>query len=1357
MATKNARKPGDQRAGKGRAQKKASTARPPPLARQNSFGSNFGTNMRAFSASMSNAGPVLSTRRSSANGANGRRPSGSMSSVASVAGPNRTRQNLLRLNSQGLINGPNLERMSSRNSPGRSAQSARNSRTTSNMYVTASSGGNSINRASSSKSLLNGSPSRRLSSDMLRQIQSMMSRGMSNTGSVRLPSPSPSPLPPSRKPSPSPLPPSRKPSPSPLPPGRKPSLSLLKSPFFNKAKNNSANSLVRGNSGRSNLARGNSSWGSLARSLRRGSKANSPLPPRKANSPLPPRKSNSPPPPRKSNSPPPPRNNTSLNTLRSGNSSSSLGGSRELSIRPSELPTYVRPARTPTPQPASPGPNRKLLAKLAIQALKNQGVGKMVKGANGKYKNVVRGPGNVVSQVNTRAYKTLYSDNTIKNLPVVRGPDGGYYYKGKEVDPKKVKVVPLVNKTEQLYRIFNASYNVNNNTGRVTTNLFDKNQIGNGGGNGKAKGQVLCPAETLSEGLGSAKFKACLAARLGKRLQDMFAKDADDARAGRQCGRGPDGKFPATKQRKQLGQHQIVVENIARMLAAYAQDPSKAGGSRGLLAWHNTGSGKSLSSLAIMKAYMESSKKQLYMVTTVENRDNNNAEKYAENAMDFYPDWFPQGSMSKVDWKKHIAAQLRKRVDWLSYEELANRLGLGVGGRKFKLTDGAGCAVLMDEAQSIANPVRMAETTDKLRVLLRCDPSDPKSAAVFRQAGDTPDAVLKKAHMYALTATPGGSIKEWMDTMTFVRRVGQRAFTLADWNAGKINKSDFAGLISYVEMRDDLSRYASEKVINIAAPMDPLYFAAYARFFATLKDDDFKFPDGTDAEDKKINYLSDLRKMGLYLIKTGPAGFGTWYKADAFERAKAQGLVLTGQGGRDRLLATKFKYMIDNVTKLPGKQYIWVSTFDGVRIVEDALEQRFGRNARLKPSQFESVKSGQDNQGNDKYEAAMYRSKMGPAPRFVSYTQEVGESANKGAFADIRSMFSDERNAEGAFCKIIIATRSNYQGLDITGLRGVHIVEPLFDDIADEQARGRGRRNCGHAMLPAQNRNVTVYRYWSVPPAGSPEAVVKMITDITQNSAGKDAKGRVKKPTKTTTQALQEVERGLRDMTRRFALTSSSNGGNSALYRQAHARNEELRRFELCIKGVAIDCHLFKNMWHKNEPFQCSDGGSLLCPATKPPETPAQTIVIPQPSVGIRPNLDPARDPKYKNVLARNAARNAAAAAGRNVSPVKTHKNVKDWLMSVAGSSKKSQLSSQPSMQSKPSSSQSFKTATSASGSSAPVISRMDSRNGRARSMIMSSPIPTRGMTVVVQQTYNPKPRRNLNNRYQPMVRSRTI
>jgi hypothetical protein len=916
-------------------------------------------------------------------------------------------------------------------------------------------------------------------------------------------------------------------------------------------------------------------------------------------------------------------------------------------------------------------------------------------------------------------------------VPVTRGANGFYYAaNGKRYAANNVKAVSRLNKYEQTYRLFN-------NTNTLFNNQF-ANELAS---SMKPRAPPPVCGDEAAGGLATEAFGKCLQQKLGPKLNAIFAESSKALSERRMCFADAQGR-PTGDASLKLGAHQILVYNVAKLIANYDQvddqfmpnsktcdgvyagskNGNKIGGHRGMLVWHNTGSGKTVTATGIILAYLEHSKKRIYVVTTVENRKNNNAGTYAANIALFFPDWpgLPARDANAKgkpgddkEWIASIAAFLRRRVKWMSYEEFANSIGVASSGGqfvKYAHTDymfarGPGSVVLMDEAQSIATPDRAAESTNNLKKLFTADPADKSSDRVFKEmcltnAAVGARAVLDNVHVYALTATPGNSVKEWLDIMTFVRRKDQKPFTEAAW--GKtLGPGDFRGLISYVEMRDDRSKFAAVKAFNVAVPMDPPYFGAYLSILAKMQDSQFEVN-----PQKPSDFLKDLRKAGTWLNKTGPGGYATWYKGEALARAKSRGLLIPGLAGQEKLVSTKFKVMMDKVMEAEGKQYVYTSTASEMMMVQVLNANGY---KPVTEDDLDELSSGKtDDQGRD-IKTFKVLLKGSPAKRYVLYKDSA---ASKSILDKMRTLYSSSKNLNGEYCKILIATGTNYQGLDLTALRGVHILDPLFSDIADQQAFGRGQRNCGHAMLPAEKRNVAIYRYWSVPPAGTPGSVLKMIVDQVGGEGGKNP-------------GYKTLEAAAKKMMDKFGLQNLKDGGNTALYDYGFKRGEELRKFELCIKGVALDCALFKQAWHSKQPFACSAGSSKSCPAVSNARSSntranaAQTLVI---SVPTTPSPSTSSSSS-------SAASKPATNAG---------KQERDWLMNVAKSMASSKSSAAKSMASGKSS------AARSSGVTATQSANKPSKTSKSAGTVtqVSRVVPTysnsgkrSGTLVVVRQT----------------------
>ena len=71
-------------------------------------------------------------------------------------------------------------------------------------------------------------------------------------------------------------------------------------------------------------------------------------------------------------------------------------------------------------------------------------------------------------------------------------------------------------------------------------------------------------------------------------------------------------------------------------------------------------------------------------------------------------------------------------------------------------------------------------------------------------------------------------------------------------------------------------------------------------------------------------------------------------------------------------------------------------------------------------------------------------------------------------------------NKDGSELKIIIGTKIISEGIDFSGLRQVHILDPWYNLSRNQQIIGRGLRSCSHVRLPEDERNVEIIQYASI-------------------------------------------------------------------------------------------------------------------------------------------------------------------------------------------------------------------------------------------------------------------------------------
>ena len=162
-----------------------------------------------------------------------------------------------------------------------------------------------------------------------------------------------------------------------------------------------------------------------------------------------------------------------------------------------------------------------------------------------------------------------------------------------------------------------------------------------------------------------------------------------------------------------------------------------------------------------------------------------------------------------------------------------------------------------------------------------------------------------------------------------------------------------------------------------------------------------------------------------------------------------------GPEGLDKL-SPKMKVMLENVNNSPGLVFIYSNfrTLEGVELFSKVL----------------------DFNGYEKYNIKNNSSRASSLPKYSIYSGTEDENEKN----EVLKIFTSEENKRGDIIKIILATSAGAEGLDLKNIRQIHIMEPYWNQVRIDQVIGRGVRRNSHIDLPENERNVEVYRYFSV-------------------------------------------------------------------------------------------------------------------------------------------------------------------------------------------------------------------------------------------------------------------------------------
>jgi len=97
---------------------------------------------------------------------------------------------------------------------------------------------------------------------------------------------------------------------------------------------------------------------------------------------------------------------------------------------------------------------------------------------------------------------------------------------------------------------------------------------------------------------------------------------------------------------------------------------------------------------------------------------------------------------------------------------------------------------------------------------------------------------------------------------------------------------------------------------------------------------------------------------------------------------------------------------------------------------------------------------------------------------------EFHGGVNKKLREKNKKIFNTKENMRGTLIKLIMISPSGAEGINLSNVRQVHIMEPFWNEVRIEQVIGRAIRQCEHKNLPMSERTVDVFRYKMVRNSG---------------------------------------------------------------------------------------------------------------------------------------------------------------------------------------------------------------------------------------------------------------------------------
>ncbi len=190
--------------------------------------------------------------------------------------------------------------------------------------------------------------------------------------------------------------------------------------------------------------------------------------------------------------------------------------------------------------------------------------------------------------------------------------------------------------------------------------------------------------------------------------------------------------------------------------------------------------------------------------------------------------------------------------------------------------------------------------------------------------------------------------------------------------------------------------------------------------------------------------------------------------------------------------STKYKAILQNILALSGSSLVYSQFLgmEGIGIFTIAMQANGFVPIKIVSKEGQFVFDEQSEESIRKGPGAKEN-------RFILFTGGEDENIRKinidlfnAKFSELPSKlievlrssgFTDEiGNKYGELCKVFCITAAGAEGLSLKNVRGVHIMEPYWNDVRMAQVKGRAVRICSHQELPLKERNVKIFTYISI-------------------------------------------------------------------------------------------------------------------------------------------------------------------------------------------------------------------------------------------------------------------------------------
>lgn len=645
---------------------------------------------------------------------------------------------------------------------------------------------------------------------------------------------------------------------------------------------------------------------------------------------------------------------------------------------------------------------------------------------------------------------------------------------------------------------------------------------------------------------------------------------------------------------------QSVVNMVMKHIAGLGNETSN----RGMLAWHSTGSGKTCTATGVIDAFWDDEDRDIIFASSLDAIASNPDYKFHECAMNLYPRFQmePFAGETKEETMSNISSAFAKRgVRFLSFAKLSNRVR-----KTQEYMRGGGSPKVVKRGRKPAPVLVKEKVVDNMKK--KGGPSTKISKDDYVNLNKTvliidevhnlfrPLATQRLQHEYLekqlidpkkfpglkvviLTATPGDNIPDVLKLLNIIRDASRPSIAAPNIeNAEDITrfKQEIRGLVSFFDMSSDLTKFPM--VVDSEPVKYPMSMSQFNKYVEAYKD--------VKAEARNFERLAKLNQANKY-----------W----AAPRRYANTLFNFDKDMALSEFSSKLPALLENIKAAPrAKHYVYSAFFEnrgygGHGIIAIAKELEKLGYAKLKVAEAKKLNAG--GKLPDK------------RPRYVlAITNEIGDEGSSSAGKNLHELiriYNSRENKDGEHIHVFLASQGFNEGIDLKGVRHIHIFEPLVTWASDKQTLGRAARYCSHADLNRDNDEwkVVIHRYMSDLPIelkrpnfgsqNSKESQLRSQLEILTQGITLFDKKTQKKEIAETKVAIAEVKKSIKatekeakDM-KKLDIENMRNV-EEVIYQESRERMKQLLFIYQAMKEAAVDCRILQK-------FHSATGSEVKC------------------------------------------------------------------------------------------------------------------------------------------------------------------